>query len=680
MPEIRHPRRLPVAAAVLLAHASLASAQPAATTELPVVTVTAKGYAAEEARTPASVVVIDRDQLFDRGASQVGDAVRGRPGLAVASDAPAGQNPVIRGLKRESIVLLVDGMRLNAAQPAGALATFMSLGLAERIEVVKGPASVLYGTGALGGVLNVQLPQARFDPTQWRATVRADSVDEGVRGAGVFNIGGAQHALMLGWAPARVDDYRAPTGTVARTGYDSDSVIGQYRWRPAAGQSLRLSAQHHEDRDLWFPGSARPGTPPALGTVTVHSPLQRRTLTEVGYSLQGSALDGDVRVYRQEVRRQIRAYSNAFARDQSATDVTFETTGADARATFAAGEAQLVTVGVNAWRMQASPERFLIQPPLSNIRVRNDPFRDGRIDALGVYVQGDARVGAANLLAGLRHDRVQGSAAWLNQGAITTGLARSDSEASGQLGVVFEVRPLLRPYAHLARGFRAGDMRERFEFSPRGDGFFYFGNPQIRPEIATQVEVGVKGDTRLLDYSLAVYRKRITDHITGRVTGAVHPTGLPIKQTENIGRVTIAGAEGEARWQWRRKQWLAAGFSVVRADNDTLGEPLFQSPADEVSVGWEGAVAAAWRADATLRLVRRQDRVATVFARGTENATAGFATADLGATWQRGAHRLRLAVRNVADKRYHEHLTEGVSGQEIAAPGRNFSLSWEGRF
>jgi hemoglobin/transferrin/lactoferrin receptor protein len=155
---IRHLRRRQLAAAVLLVQTSLAFAQPPPTTELPVVTVTAKGYAAEKARTPASVVVIDRDQLFDRGASQVGDAVRGRPGLAVASDAPAGQNPVIRGLKKESIVLLVDGMRLNSAQPAGALATFMSLGLAERIEVVKGPSSVLYGTGALGSVLNVQLP------------------------------------------------------------------------------------------------------------------------------------------------------------------------------------------------------------------------------------------------------------------------------------------------------------------------------------------------------------------------------------------------------------------------------------------------------------------------------------------------------------------------------------------
>jgi hemoglobin/transferrin/lactoferrin receptor protein len=61
-------------------------------------------------------------------------------------------------------VLLVDGMRLNSAQPAGAVGSFMSLGLADRVEVVKGPASVLYGTGALGGAINVLLPQARFEP------------------------------------------------------------------------------------------------------------------------------------------------------------------------------------------------------------------------------------------------------------------------------------------------------------------------------------------------------------------------------------------------------------------------------------------------------------------------------------------------------------------------------------
>lgn len=135
-----------------------AGAPAFADTVLAPVSVTAKGYASEDLETPISTSALDRDELLRRNAQNPGEALRGEPGLAVASDGAQGQNPVIRGLKKESVVLLVGGMRLNSAQPAGAVASFMSLGLAERLEVVKGPASVLYGTGALGGAVNVLLP------------------------------------------------------------------------------------------------------------------------------------------------------------------------------------------------------------------------------------------------------------------------------------------------------------------------------------------------------------------------------------------------------------------------------------------------------------------------------------------------------------------------------------------
>ena len=72
-----------------------------------------------------------------------GEALRGEPGISVSLNGARRQNRVIRGLQKDSVVLMVDGMRLNSAQRAGAIASFLSLGLAERVEVVKGPASVL---------------------------------------------------------------------------------------------------------------------------------------------------------------------------------------------------------------------------------------------------------------------------------------------------------------------------------------------------------------------------------------------------------------------------------------------------------------------------------------------------------------------------------------------------------
>ena len=676
---------LPLLAAALLP----LTAHAADPVQLGTVSVTAKGYAADDLETPLATTTLDRAELLRRGAANPGEALRGEPGLAVASDGPQGQNPVIRGLKKESVVLLVDGMRLNSAQPQGAIASFMSLGLADRIEVVKGPASVLYGTGALGGAINVLLPQARFAPgVGFDARAGFDSASSGTRGTGVMNASQGDHALMLGAAVARSGDYRSPTGDVARTGYDSESAIGQYRFRIDGARQLRLSLQQHTDKDVWYPGSAKAGTPAALGTVTVRSPKQERSLAEIAYTQKGGGggdgnapLNFEVRGYRQEARRMIQSYSSTLGRNNAETDVRFITHGADAKADWLAHPAHLLSFGVDAWRMEASPQRYLENnAPLFNNHVRNDPFKDGRIDAIGFYAQDDMRFGALNLLAGLRRDTVKGSAASMNNGATTTGLDRSDSATSGSLGAIYQVAPLLRPYANLSRAFRAGEMRERYESSPRGDGYHYLGNPQIKPEVATQFELGMKGATDTLDYRVAAYRNRIADYITGQVTGAF-VGGLPVKQTVNLGRVTLTGLEAQGRWQVTRGHWLNAGYSRVRGENNDLNEPLFQMPADELSFGWQGSLAQGWTADATLRLVSRQDRVATVFARGTENATPGFGTADLGATWRYAKDQsLRIALKNLADKAYHEHLAEGVSGQEIRAPGRSLALTWQGKF
>jgi hemoglobin/transferrin/lactoferrin receptor protein len=681
----------PVAAGLIASCALFAStlaqarqAAPAEAAVLAQLTVTAKGYEGEDLQTPLATMALSRADIAARGANNPGEALRGLPGLAVASDGAQGQNPVIRGLKRESVVLLVDGMRLNSAQPAGAIASFMSLGLADRIEVIKGPASVLYGTGALGGAINVRLPQAKFTPgVGFQAAASFDSASEAVRTTGVVNASQGDHALMAGASLVRTGDYRSPGGEVPRTGYDADSFIGQYRFRLDRGQQLRLSLQQHTDKDVWYPGSAKPGTPALLGTVTVRSPKQERTLAEAGYSRKGSGdapLNLDVRAYRQQVRRQIQAYASALERNQSDTDVTFTTDGIDAKADWLVNPAHLLSFGINAWQMGASPERYLNNnAPLFNNRVRNDPFKDGSIDALGIYLQDDMRFGKLNLLAGLRHDTVKGSAAAMNNGATVTGLARRDNATTGSLGAIYEAAPLLRPYANLARAFRAGEMRERFESSPRADAYYYLGKPQIRPEYANQFELGIKGASSDIEYSGAAYRTRISDFITGRVTGAVQ-AGLPVKQTDNIGRVTLTGLEFQGRWQCMAGQWATAAYSRVRGENKDLNEALFQMPADEMALGWDGRVASGWTGDATLRLVKRQERVATVFSRGTENATAGFATADLGATYRWQQQSVRIALKNLADHAYHEHLADGVSGQEIQAPGRSLMASWQGSF
>lgn len=687
---MRHPVS-PLALALLCAFPAV-HAEEAST--LSTVSVTAKGYASEDLETPITTTVLDRDELLRRNAQNVGAALRGEPGLSVNSDGAQGQNPVVRGLKKESVVLLIDGMRMNSAQPQGAIASFMTLGLAERLEVVKGPASVLYGTGAFGGAINVILPQAQFSPgTAFDVSASYDSASSGTRTAGSANFSRGDHALMVGAALARSGDYDAPSGEVDRTDYDSAAVIGQYRFRIDPFRQLRVSLQRQTDTDVWYPGSRKPHASPLIGSTTVHSPKQKRQLAEIGYSRKGageSPLNLDVRVYRQEVERTIYSFGERLGRDIGRADAAFVTDGLDAKTDWLVHPEHLLSFGVNAWRMDAATPRLLPTPPNNptNPLGRSDPFNGGRIDALGFYLQDDMRFGKLNVLAGLRHDTVEGSANWMGNPANNTGLDRSDSAVSGSLGLIYKAAPLLRPFVNLARGFRAGEMRERFEASPRGDGYFYVGNPRINPEVATQFELGIKGASADFQYSTSVYRNRIGDYITGQqITGAaaIAACGAPnaafCKQTVNLGEVVIQGLEASARWRFSRDQWLSAGYSRLRGENKDLNEPLFQMPADELSLGWEGKVGAGWTADATARLVRKQERVATAFARGTEDATSGFGTLDIGTTWRYAKDQsLRVAVTNLGDKSYHEHLAEGVSGQEIKAPGRSLQMVWQGKF
>ncbi len=678
--------------------AATAAALPAhAQPQLDPVVITATGRPTDPIGTPQAVERLDPDG--PTAAAPAGNLFVGQPGLAVHSDGAWGQNPVLRGLKKESVVVLVDGVRVNSAQPQGAIASFLDLGLLDRAEVVKGPASVLYGSGAMGGVVNLLTPEPRFTAqpaTGGRVGIGAGSNDRSLSGALLLERSNADHALVLGAAARNANDYRSPDGREADTGYRSDTLLAKYRYRLSEGTSLRLNLQRHADHDVWYPGSARTGgrpggagIPPPLGTVTIHSPEQRRELIEAGLDTRLGPGRLEASVYSQDVFRQIRARSATTGRDYVRNDVTFATEGLRAKYLLPAGNGHFLTFGAETWRMHADPERYIDNnAPLFNNNQRNDPFDRGVLRSTGVFVQDEFEIGRTRLVAGARLDRVAGDARQKGVGAAaqTTGLDHEDTTLSWSLGAVHPLSERVGVYANIGRAYRAADMRERFEDSARGDGYYHVGNPQLDPERSTSIELGVKGRDGGLEYRFAAFHTRIDDYIAGRVTGANHPgTGLPLKRTENLDRVTIYGVEGSASVPLGR--FVAdATFTWLRGENQQDDEPLYQMPPAELRLGLGQPAERGFYWRGQVRAVARQDRVATRFSAGGENATAGFATADLGFGWRFGqvgalrAASVDVRLVNLFDRRYHEHLVDGISGQELAAPGRGLIVGLNGRF
>ncbi len=506
-----------------------------------------------------------------------------------------------------------------------------------------------------------------------------------------MNASQGDHAFMGGVALRHANDYRSGDGKVPRTGYDSRAFIGQYRYRIDANQQIRLSAQQQRDDDVWHPGTTQPHPLPAVGSTTIRSPRTERRLYEAGYNLARSSttpVGVDLRLYRQEMHRTIHGWANGLRRDINTNDVKFKTDGFDAKGEWLAHPQHLLSFGVNLWQMKASPDARQWAPPSFAQAAASNPFKNGKMRAAGVYLQDDMQFDRLRVLAGVRYDRVRGSADWLNNGSVTSGINRSDSAVSGNLGLMYEVQPLVRPYVNIARGFRAADMRERFQSGLRFDGSYYAANPQVSPEKATQFELGLKGADQNVEYALSFFRNRISNYITGTPLvgqAAIAACGAQqagiCKQTVNLGSVTIKGFEAGARWQFMPGHWLSAAYTRIRGRNNDLKEPLYQMPADTLTVGWEGGVAAGWTMDAQVHASARQKRVATAFSRGTEDVTGGYVLLDIGATWRYcPGHALRIAIKNIADHSYHNHLAVGRPGYEVQAPGRSLAISWNAEF
>lgn len=677
----------PLALACLAASSTLAMADEA---NLGTDVVTAKGYASDSFSTPQAIEVIRPDAT---STGPAGNLLRGQPGLALHSDGAWGQNPVLRGLKKESVVVMVDGIRMNSAQPQGALASFMDMGLLDRVEVVKGPTSVLYGGGAMGGVVNLLTPEPAFSDEArigGRFGLSASSVDRGVAGALLVEASNSDHALVAGLAGRDVGNYKSPDRREKNTGYESASALLKYQYRLADGYVLRARAERHQDEHVWYPGSMRQVPNPVLGmdnTLTIHSPRQVRDMYGLGLdaALAGGILSTDI--YRQEVYREIRGWSSGAGRNLVINDVSFITHGLRSQWNGAVGEHWL-TLGGEAWQMTGDPERYQLNPAAGFSAQRTDPFKDAKLTSYGIFVQDEFTLGSTELTAGARYDHNKGTAKQKGMGTRlqTSGLKRSDNTFSWSLGALQPLTDTLNLYANIGQAYRSPDMRERFEDAERGDGYFHIGNPQLKAERSTSYELGLKGRDGQQNYQLAAFYTRIDDYISGRITGEKNPpNNQPVKRTENLDKVIIYGLEGNLE-QPVGDFIVDAGFTWLRGKNKQDNEPLYQTPASELrlGIGQPAELGFSWHTG--LRAVASQNRIAKKFSNNTEDKTSGFVTADINLGYGFGSmaglksSRVDLQLSNLTNKKYHEHLTDGISGYELKAPGRGVTLGVSGSF
>ncbi|AHE97502.1 TonB-dependent receptor plug domain-containing protein [Thioalkalivibrio paradoxus] len=672
------------------------------------VTVTAKGYEALVSETAASVNVIESDEIRRREARSVGDLLRGEPGVAVAVDGSVGVDPIIRGLKRDQVLVLIDGVRVNAMQPParGSLASYVNVDLIERIEVVRGPGSVLYGAGAMGGVINIVTRGGRFtDEPDVRGWTRLGytSVDDGFRGAVGTSLSSATQLLDLSAAWLDAGDYKTGSGErLDDSGTEQGALHLRYRASLAPGHEVQLRAQRDRRENVWYLASRRyleePIVPPPGaglhqpdGLNTHYTPRQQRDLLEGRYEGElGGAWDTRLvaSIYRQDLERGNYDWNRERAQDYRTSDTDFDTRGGRLQVELSPHPRHVLLAGVEAWQLKASPVSFVGFAPDFQPDFRLQLIDNGRLESRGVFLQDDIYLDDFTITLGARYDEVQGSAD--SALGVTAPLDKTDYNLSWSAGATWELDAGFNPYASLSEGYRSAGLLERYLTYPYSDGFNWLSNPQLEPERNLSVEVGARGrigDTR---YTVAVYESRIRDYIGGQV---IAPN---VKQTVNLDSARIRGAEFSVDHDLGDGLSAFAWGTWLRGDNrdPEFREPLYQMPPSELSVGLAQQSPLGWQWRGQARAVAKQDRTADRFSGGAERKTPGFTTVDAAVGYRFGpsaglkGHELTLSVSNLFDRDYREHVNEmtaaridPVNGvQDLRAPGRSIGLTWYAEF
>jgi vitamin B12 transporter len=645
----RRVRALALGAVLLAAPTLLQAQEPRDTARLRDIVVTATRYPVPPESLAATLTVLRGEDLRAQGILFVGDALQQVPGVQIVQSGSYGSttSAFVRGGESDYVKVLVDGVPVN--QPGGAF-DFGSLTTdnVERIEVLRGPASVLYGSDAVSGVVQI-ITRRGAGPTQVNAGAEA-----GTYGSLRWNAAVHGGVPKLGWS-AQVsrlttdgiyefnNDYRNTTGSAMLTARPDD--------RTSAALGFRLTDGHFA-----FPTD---GT----GAPVDHNQFNTERTTTLSLDLarqMGRTLEAQLLLGRNKITS---GYVNE--PDPAPGPPDFSTSQADVERRLA--DARLLYSGLPRATLMAGVgydhQHELMESSFGGFA---DPTLDTARVNWGFYLQASTE-----------------PTSWLR---LTAGGRLDDNDRFGDFwtyrvsGLAF-VTKTTRLRTSVGNAFKEPSFFENFSASP-----FALGNPNLLPERSVGFEAGVEQDVLAGRLALSVtgFAQRFRDLI--QYTAAPAVPGGP-----NYFNVAAANASGietsitlrpigpvgaAVGYTWTHTEVTDAGFQTATDADFVTGQPLIRRPAHALTVRAFTSPQGRAQAGAMVHYVgSRDDLQFAPFPAPTQRVVLpAYATLDLSGSVQllqagHGAPGAGLTARvvNVFDKSYEE-----VAG--FRTPGRTILI------
>ncbi|HGF6561746.1 TPA: TonB-dependent receptor [Providencia alcalifaciens] len=622
--------------------------------------VTASGYSQQLRDAPASVTVITAEQLQNKPVRDLADAVKDVEGVSVVGSANK-QDINIRGLSGEYTLILVDGRRQNSRESrpngsGGFEAGFMPpVEAIERIEVIRGPMSSLYGSDAMGGVINIITKKVT---NEWHGSVTTGAIiqensESGDSMDGNFYLSGPLIKDKLGLQLYGGGDYRKedkiPDGHDKK---DNKSLTAKLTFTPMENQTFLFEAGRTTQERYAEPGKS-------LAEYSMFNGVKRdntksethnnRNHMALTYKGDWDVIQTEVSVYQEQTKRKTKAETKDaktglynYAYEARVPEIT--NTVVDGKVTAFLPD-NILTAGTQYQHAKLKDTSATGAKTTENVSLTADQY--------ALFLEDEFTATENLILTGgirLDHHEFYGDH-WNPRGY-----------------AIYHLTDEITIKGGVSQAFRAPTLREispNYKTSTeKGKGIIY-GNDNLKPEKSFNQEIGIAYDHESgFNASLMFFNTDFKNKLTSYYTGDKDPvTGLNLYTYDNVGEANIKGVEIAAGIPFAEDWNLSLNYTYTdseRKSNDeklTSGESLKGYPLDKTPKHLANAKLD-WQYSPDLNLYTRAHYEGEQVWAAQRNGSSvpryrkGYTTMDVGATYQLLKNtKLNFAVLNIANEK-----------------------------
>lgn len=648
-----------------------------------IMVVTASGFLQTLRNAPASISVVTREDLEKRPTHNLADAVKDIEGVSITGSSTNAQDISIRGLSGDYTLILVDGKRQNSRESrpngsggfeAGFVPPIESI---ERIEVIRGPMSSLYGSDAMGGVINII---TRKNTDKWLGALSMDgaiqeSSDSGNIYNGNFYLSGPLIEKTVGFQIYGYDNYRPEDDIIeGNNKNDNKSITTKLAFTPTDNHKIILEGGRTVQKRESTPGRS-------IGAYTIRGSLkQPNPKTDINNERDNWGIThtgqwgfgfSDLSVYREKTKRTTQTYkldtrTNAWNGGYSDRKPEITNTVVDVKLT-----------------LPLTNNMFTIGSQYQYAELKDDS------------ATGKTTTKPSKLSAYQQSIFIENELALNDNLSLTGGIRLDDHEQYGSYWnprgyMVYHLTDKITLRGGVAKAFRAPTLREispNYGTSTQGGAGIMYGNSNLEPETSINQEAGIAYDHESgFNTSITLFNTDFKNKLSSYSTRTKDPlTGLNLYTYDNVGKASIKGIETATTIPISEAWKLNLNYTYLdserKSDDEFFstgvslkGQPLAQTPKHNANAKLTWSINADFEAYTRVSYIGEQVWAAQRNSYTGPRYRSAFTTADIGGSYQINKNtQLNLAVLNITDETGDDIDVNG--GNWIIEDGRRY---WAG--